>query len=43
MMLELKKLFLLTDEHDISIRTKFIRSAANLWADCLNRETDNSV
>ncbi len=42
MMSELKKLFLLADEHDISIRTRYIRSAANVWADRLSRETDNS-
>ena len=42
MMSELRKLFLLTDEHDISIRTKYIRSAANVWADRLSRETDNA-
>jgi hypothetical protein len=42
MMSELRKLFLLTDEHDIRIRTKYIRSAANIWADKLSRETDTS-
>jgi hypothetical protein len=42
-MSELRKLFLLTGEHDISIKTKFIRSAANVWADRrLSRETDNA-
>ena len=40
MMSELRKLFLLIDEHDISIRTKYIRSAANVWADHLSLETD---
>ena len=30
MMSELRKLFLLIDEHDISIRTRYIRSAANV-------------
>ena len=30
MMSELRKLFLLTDEHDISIRTRYIRNAANV-------------
>jgi len=43
MMSELMKLFLLTDEHDISIRTKYIPSAASVWADHLSRETDNAV
>jgi hypothetical protein len=41
-MSELRKLFLLTDKHDISIRTKYVRSAANVWADRLIRETDNA-
>ena len=40
MMSELRKLFLLTDENDIRIRTQYIRSAANIWADKLSRETD---
>ena len=38
----MRKLFLHTDEHDISIRTRYIRNAANVWADRLSRETDNS-
>ncbi len=42
MMSKLRKLFLLTYEHDISIRTKYIRTAANAWADRLDREVDNS-
>ena len=42
MMPELRKLFLLTDEHDIKIRTQYIRSAAIIWADKLSRETDTS-
>ena len=42
MMSDLRKLFLLTDEHDISIKTKYIRSAANVWADRLSRETDTA-
>jgi hypothetical protein len=42
MMSKLRKLFLLTDEHDISIKTRYIRSAANVWAYRLSRETDNS-
>ncbi len=42
MMFELRKLFLLTDENDIRIRTQYIRSAANIWADKLSRETDTS-
>ena len=42
MMSELRKLSLLTDENDIKIRTQYIRSAANIWADKLSRETDTS-
>jgi hypothetical protein len=42
MMSELRKLFLITDTHDIRIRTQYIRSAANIWADKLSRETDAS-
>ncbi len=43
MMSKLRKLFLLTHEHGISIRNKYIRIAANVWADRLSRETDNAV
>ena len=42
MMSEFRKLFLLTDENNIRIRTKYIRSAANILADKLSRETDIS-
>ncbi len=42
MMSERRKLFLLTDEHDISISTRYIRSAANVWLGRLSRETKNS-
>ena len=42
MMSELRKLFLITDTHDIRIRTQYIWSAANIWADKLSRETDAS-
>ena len=42
MMSELRKLFLLTDERDMSIKTKYIRIAANVWANCLSRKTDNA-
>ena len=41
-MSELRKLFLLVDTYDIKIRTLYIRSAANVWADNLSRVTDNS-
>ncbi len=40
MMYELRKL--LIDTYDIKIRTLYIRSAANVWADNLSRVTDNS-
>ncbi len=39
---ELRKLFLLIDEFDIKIKTTYIRSAANIWADCHIRIKDNS-
>ncbi len=42
MMCELRKLFLLIDTYNIKIRTKYIRSAANVWADNLSRVADNS-
>ncbi len=42
MVCELRKLFLLIDTYEIKIRTQYIRSAANAWADNLSRVTDNS-
>ena len=42
MISELRKLFLLTDENDTRIRTKYIRSAVNIWADKLSKKTDKS-
>ncbi len=42
MMCELRKLFFLIDTWDSKIRTQYIRSAANVWADNLSRVTDNS-
>jgi hypothetical protein len=42
MMCELMKLFLLLDTYDIKIRTRYIRSAANVWAGKLPRVADNS-
>ena len=42
MMCDLRKLFLLIDTYDIKIRTQYIRSAANVWADNLSRVTDSS-
>ena len=38
----LRKLFLLTDENDIKIRTQYIMNAANIWGDTLSKETDTS-
>ena len=42
MMCELRKLFLLIHTYDIKIRTQYIRSATNMWADNMSRVTDNS-
>ena len=41
MMAELRKLFWVLDVNDISLRTRHIRSAANVWADQLSRRWDN--
>ena len=40
MMCELRKLFLLIEEFDIKIKTTYIRSASNKWADGLSRIKD---
>jgi hypothetical protein len=37
---ELRKLWELIDTNNINIRARYIRSAANVWADRLSRETD---
>jgi hypothetical protein len=42
MMCDLRKFFLLIDEFDIKIKTTYIRSSANIWADGLSRVKDNS-
>eukprot|EP00873_Tetraselmis_striata_P004745 jgi/Tetstr1/425009/TSEL_015477.t1 len=42
MMEELRKLWHLLDIHDISIRPRYIQSAANVWADRLSRELDDA-
>ena len=42
MMCELRKFFVLFAEFDIKIKTTYIRSAANIWADGLSRIKDNS-
>ena len=41
-MSELRKLWWLLDTNNISLRAKYIRSAANIWADKLSREHDYS-
>jgi hypothetical protein len=40
MMEELRRLWYLLDTNDIHIRPRYIRSAANVWADKLSRELD---
>ena len=40
MMSELGKIFLLTDENEMRIREQDIRSAAKIWTNKLNKETD---
>jgi hypothetical protein len=40
MMTELRRLWYLLDANDIHIRPRYIRSAANVWADTLSREMD---
>ena len=42
MMAELRKLWFLLDTNDIHLRPRYIRSAANIWADRLSRERDTS-
>jgi propanediol dehydratase small subunit len=39
MMDELRKMWELIDTNNISICARYIRSAANVWADRLSRET----
>jgi hypothetical protein len=41
MMAELRRLWFLLDTNDIHIRPRYIRSAANAWADTLSREMDS--
>ena len=41
MMTELRKLWWILDSHEITIVPQYIRSAANIWADRLSRETDH--
>ncbi len=42
MMCELLELFFLIDTFDIKIKTLYIRSAANVWADNRSLDTDTS-
>jgi hypothetical protein len=42
LMTELRKLWWLLDVNDIQLRAKYIRSAANVWADRLSRDRDSS-
>lgn len=42
MMTELRKLWYLLDTCNISLRPRYIRSTANIWADRLSRELDTS-
>eukprot|EP00873_Tetraselmis_striata_P024055 jgi/Tetstr1/444319/TSEL_032210.t1 len=42
MMEELRKLWHLLDIHDISVRPRYIQSAANIWADRLSKEMDDA-
>ena len=43
MMNELRKLFWLMDTQDIQLRPRYIRSAANVWADRLSRELEGGA
>jgi hypothetical protein len=40
MMTELRRLWYPLDTNDIHIRPRYIRSAANVWADTVSRELD---
>jgi hypothetical protein len=40
LMTELRKLWWLLDTNDITLRARYIRSAANVWADKLSRDRD---
>jgi hypothetical protein len=42
MMSELHRLWYLHGTYDIRIRPRYIRSAANIWADALSREFDTN-
>jgi len=42
MMVELRKLWYILDSNSIQLRPRYIRSAANIWADALSRELDMS-
>eukprot|EP00873_Tetraselmis_striata_P002973 jgi/Tetstr1/423237/TSEL_001355.t1 len=38
LMTELQKLWFILDSNDISIRARYIKTTASIWADCLSRE-----
>jgi hypothetical protein len=40
MMTELRRMWYLLDSKDIHVRLRYIRSAANIWADTRSRELD---
>jgi hypothetical protein len=42
LMAELRKLWWILDNHSISLRARYIRSAANVWADRLSRQEDRT-
>lgn len=42
MMSELRKLWELLDNNDVTLHPRYIRSAANVWADRLSRERDHA-
>ena len=41
-MVELRKLWYILDANDINIRPRYIRSAANIWADGLSRQESST-
>eukprot|EP00873_Tetraselmis_striata_P014117 jgi/Tetstr1/434381/TSEL_023482.t1 len=41
MMAELRRVWYLLDSQDIRLRARYIRSAANVWADPLSRHMDS--
>eukprot|EP00873_Tetraselmis_striata_P026230 jgi/Tetstr1/446494/TSEL_034022.t1 len=41
MMAELRRLWYMLDSNGIHVRARYIRSAANVWADCMSGRMDN--